>query len=120
MDERDEIHKARDEIHKAVKDLLIAHNYDVIYFCFEEDQPFSINYCIQFVMNNKIITINLLIDVYSNNENNLFDEIDIANDNDTLFLVKYEDMPEEFCKDKIIELIRKFISEQDFDIPILK
>ena len=74
-------------------------------------------------MNNEIISINLEVGHghYSClGKHPLFDEIDIANVNDTLFWIKHTDMPEKFCKDKIIELIRKFISEENFDIPILK
>ena len=47
--------------------------------------------------------------MYINQIDNLFDEISILTNNDTLFHIKYKDMPEEFCKNKIIHLFNSLI-----------
>jgi hypothetical protein len=94
----------RDQIHEAIKELLIECKYNIIDFYIQE-QTYSINY----VIDTNIISVDLTINVYSKNDNNLFDEIIIYNNNVTLFTVKYEDMPEEFCKNKIIHLIKNKI-----------
>ena len=76
-----------------------------LYFYINE-QTYSIDY----VIDTDIISVALIINVYSKNENNLFDEITIYKNNDTLFTINYEDMPEEFCKNKIIDLIKNKLS----------
>ena len=88
-------------IHEAIKELLKECNYNIVDFYIDED-TYSINY----VIDTNSISVDLRINVYSKNENNLFDEINIYNNNDILFTAKYEDMPEEFCKNKIIRLIK--------------
>lgn len=95
----------RNQNHEAIKELLIECKYDILDFYIEE-QTYSINY----VIKTNTITVDLALNVFSQNENNLFDKIYIYTHNDTLFTVKYEDMPEEFCKNKIIRLIKNEIA----------
>ena len=94
----------RSQIHEEIKELLINYKYNIINFYIDEADV-SINY----VIDTNIISVILTINVYSKNENNLFDEISILTNNNTLFDLKYEDMPEEFCENKIIRLIKNNI-----------
>lgn len=94
----------RSQIHEEIKELLINYKYNITDFYIDEADV-SINY----VIDTNTVSVILKINVYSKNENNLFDEISILTNNDTLFVVKYEDMPEEFCKNKIIHLIKNNI-----------
>lgn len=94
----------RNEIHEAIKELLIEYKFNIVDFYMQE-QTYSINY----IINTNIILVDLALFVYSQNKNNLFDEISIHTNNDTLFTVKYEDMPEEFCKNKIIHFMKNKI-----------
>lgn len=97
--------KICEQIHEATKKLLMEYNYNIIDFYIEE-HTYSINY----VIDTDIMTIDLVKYDYSENKDNLFDEINIYNNkNDTIFTTKYEDIPEEFCENKIINLIKNKI-----------
>jgi len=95
----------RSQIHEEIKELLINYKYNIVDF-YVDEADVSIDY----VIDTDVISVVLTINVYSTNEKNLFDEISILTNNDTLFNVKYKDMPEEFCKSKIIHLIKNNLS----------
>ena len=79
----------RDQIFVAIKQLLYDYNIIDTYI---NEHTYSIDY----TMITDKITVDLTINIYS--KNNLFDDI--------LLCVKYEDMPEIFCENKIIDLIK--------------
>ncbi len=94
----------REQIFEEIKKLLIEYKYKII-DCYINEHTYSTNYVIE----TNTISIDLVINAYSKNYNNLFDEIVIYNNNNFLFILKYEDMPKEFCKNGIINLIKNNI-----------
>lgn len=94
----------RSQIYEAVKEALIECKHNIVDFYVQED-----TYAINYVVHADRISVGLTINVYSQNENHLFDEINIYNENDTLFHVKYEDMPNKFSKNNIIHFIKEQI-----------
>lgn len=97
----------RKQIYEAIQQLLIEYQYKITN-CFIDEQTYSTNYTIE----TNTITVDLIIIFYSENINNVFDEIVIYNHNDILFEVTYEDMPDIFCKDKIIQLLKTKITNE--------